>query len=179
MQLDAFILADAVATPPDGKFYVQGGGLTRMQAPILPAQIRLDVLVQLGGDEDEMKAEHTIRFTLIGPTGNPNVDPVEIQTRFDPNAAQPLPGEERFAVLAVTINGMAIRSGVYKVALQVDDEITAERTFVFSVPDGVEPATAGLVPAAAILGQSPAPQERAAKQKRPPPPPKKGKANRR
>ncbi len=84
MQLDAFILADAVATPGDGKFYVHGGGVSRIEAANLPAQIQLGVLIQLGGiKDDDVGVDHRLRLTLFGPTGLPNVEPIELHTKFD------------------------------------------------------------------------------------------------
>jgi hypothetical protein len=182
MQLDAFILADAVATPPDGKFYVQGGGLTRMEAPGLPAPISIAVLIQLGVDEDELKADHTIRLTLFGPTGQPNVAPIEIKTQLDPDAIPALrPGEPVSAVLSAPLTGLAVRAGVYRVELKVDEAIHADRTFVFLVPDGVAQVAEGVAQVADLAtAASPAAsaERRPAKQKRPPPPPRK-KAKRR
>jgi len=176
MQLDAFILADAVATPPGGKFYIQGGGLTRMEAPGLPAPISVAVLIQLNVDEAEVKADHTIRLTLFGPTGQPNVSPIEIRTQFEPEAGSvPLPGEPMSAVVSVPLAGVAVRAGVYRVELKVNDTIHADRTFVFKIADGVEQVAEGVAPVGDFATPaSPAASAvgRPAKQKGPPPPKK-------
>jgi hypothetical protein len=171
MQLEIFVLADAVATPPGGKFYVHGGGLSRVEATSLPSPIQFAVLVQLGVDEQELKAIHKIVLTLFGPTKQPNVAPIEIETRFDASAEQALlPGEERTAVVAIPVHGLAIRAGAYRVELRVDDELRADRTFALTVPEGVDPVVAGLTMEPMAAHQPAA--VRAAKQKRPPLPPK-------
>jgi hypothetical protein len=178
MQLDAFILADAVATPPDGKFYVHGGGLSRMEAPSLPWPIQLSALIRLHIDEKEAQKSHHLRLTLVGPTGQPNVQPIEVEASFS-EAATLLPGEQRFAHIAAPVNGLAIRTGLYRVELQVDDVIDTAISFPLIVLAGAEEVTppvaaVAVAPRAAAAGK-PRPPKR---QKRPPPPPKK-KAKRR
>jgi hypothetical protein len=45
---------------------------------------------------------------------------------LDPDEVRKLsPGEERFAVVRAQLAGVAIRAGVYRVEVQVDDKIRA------------------------------------------------------
>ena len=86
------------------------------------------------------------------------------------------------AVVRVPLAGVAVRAGVYRVELKVNDTINADRTFVFKILDGVEQVAEGVAPVgdfATPASPAASAARRPAKQKRPPPPPKKRKAKRR
>jgi hypothetical protein len=123
MKLDALILADAVSTPPDGRFYVHGGGLTRYEIPGLPAMIPLGVLARLRAEDDDIGKESIFRFTLIGPTGLPNVEPVEASVTVEDHEMNRLEGEETFLNLGLQIPGLAVRDGLYRLELRMDGRI--------------------------------------------------------
>ncbi len=77
MELDSLILADAVSTPPDDKFYIHGGGFSRYEVPGLPFPVPLGVLIRLKVDDEDLHKSHQFLVAFIGPTGLPNVPPVE------------------------------------------------------------------------------------------------------
>ena len=145
MEIDAFFIADHVVTHlADGKFYVNGGGFTRAEVPSLPTPLSLGVLVRIRLDDAEAKEEHHLKISLIGPSGNPNVEPVEgiaAPLGDDPNS---LDGEETFLQMAVTIPAMIVREGLYQVELELDGEVVRRTPLPVAVrPEKVLPETSG------------------------------------
>lgn len=122
MRLDAFLTADALATPGDGKFYMHGGGLTRVMAPGLPFTVpQLGVFVRLELTPDEMRAGFKLQLALKDPYGNDALPFPEL----DAPAAEPpelLEGEPNFIILAVNIGGVAfVYEGLHRFELTVGD----------------------------------------------------------
>ncbi len=124
MQLDSLIIADAVSTPPDDKFYVHGGGISRLEVPMLPFPIPMGVLLRLKIDDDDLRRSHHFRVALIGPLRRPNVPGIEFDT-FAPDVEPPplVDGEERFTHIALQINAVAVRSGLYRLEVHIDGEL--------------------------------------------------------
>jgi hypothetical protein len=124
MRLDAFLLADAVSTPPDGKVYVHGGGLTRIMAPSLPFILpQLGVLARFEVDESELQAPHEFVISLTGPDGAYVIPPGHL--RSEPvGALGPLPdGEEHYLQIALNFGSLPLASaGIYRFELHADDE---------------------------------------------------------
>jgi hypothetical protein len=123
MKVDALILADAVSSPPDGKFYIHGGGLTRYELAGLPAPLPLGVLARIKIGKDDLKKSNLIRFTLVGPTGAANVDPIEVRIANSHGEPDLLDGEEEFMQLALQIPGVAVREGLYHLELQINGRV--------------------------------------------------------
>jgi hypothetical protein len=122
MEIDAFFIADHVAAPPDGKFYVQGAAFSRVEVSGLPTPLNLGVVALLRVSEAEAGEEHRVRITLFGPTEMPNVDAIEGVTQPQEISGQ-LDGEEIFIQIAVMIPGIAVREGLHQVELVVDDQM--------------------------------------------------------
>jgi hypothetical protein len=124
MRLSALLVADAVSAPPDGKFYIHGGGLTRFTVPSLPFPIpQLGIFVRLEVEQTEVGQSHGFQFTLTDPDGVA----VGAFPRFEaalPETPVPLEdGEQRFVVLAVNIGGILVgRTGLHHLKFLVDDE---------------------------------------------------------
>jgi hypothetical protein len=123
VKIDTIILADAVSTPPDGKFYIHGGGFSRYEVPMLPFPIPLGVLIRLKIEEGDLDRPHHFRVALVGPTGNPNVPPIELEATAPPDVVGPAEGEERFANIALHIPAVAVRDGLYHLEVHVEDEL--------------------------------------------------------
>jgi hypothetical protein len=127
MRLNALLLADAVSAPPDGKFYIHGGGLTRLSVPVLPFAIpQLGVLVRLESGPEEIGKIHEFAFELVDPDGNP----VAALPRFTAEVPPPLPGmpepeegEQRFVVLGLNLAGITVgRRGLHQFRFLLDGE---------------------------------------------------------
>lgn len=123
MEVDAFFLADHVAAPPEGKFYVQGAGFTRVEVPVIPAPLNIGAVALIRVTQNEALESHQLRFTLFGPAKIPNVSPVEAITSPAVQIAEHLDGEEIFIQAAVMIPGVAVREGLHHVELTFDGEL--------------------------------------------------------
>jgi len=123
MRLDSFFLADAASTPGDGKFYIHGGGLSRFVVPMLPFPLTVAVFIRLQVDEAEVAAPHGFQVAVIGPTGQPNVPPLDIQSTPGTEVQPLLEGEQRYAQIALNVTLGIIRTGLYRVELHVDGDM--------------------------------------------------------
>lgn len=128
MRLNALLVADAVSAPADGKFYIHGGGLTRLTVPALPFPIpQLGAFVRLEIDEQEIGQTHEFRFALTDPDGGA----VGMFPQFRAKLPKPPPeapeledGEQRFVVLALNIAGINVeRRGLHTLEFWVDGEL--------------------------------------------------------
>jgi hypothetical protein len=133
LRLNALLVADAVSAPPDGKFYIHGGGLTRLTVPIIPfpiPQLGVFVRLEVGEDEDLIGSVHEFRFALTDPDGVALGVPPKFQAAIPgppPGAPGPEPGEQRFVVLAVNLAGIIVgRTGLHTLEFHVDDELLGE-----------------------------------------------------
>lgn len=123
MKLDAVILADAVATPNGDKFFIHGGGITRIEVPELPADIPFQVLARFKVEPDDRAQEHGLEFVLIGPQGIPNVDPIQLMAvppAEEPDLAE---GEEEYLNLPVEVPAFALREGLYQLEIYIGKEM--------------------------------------------------------
>ena len=122
MRLEDCFFADAV-TVAEGKFYVHGGGITRVMASALPFPIHIAFLVRLALSEEEVGGPHAFAFTFVGP--DEAVVGPPLQTMSTPTEIAPLAeGEERFQVIAVTVAGMAFSQvGPHRLEVRVDGEL--------------------------------------------------------
>ena len=124
MELDALILAEAATATEEGKFFIHGGGFTRFDVPRLPAPIPLDVLIRLRADVADLAKEQRLNLVLMGPQGIPNVEPIEVLA-IPPGSGEPdlVEGQEQFLQIALTIPGVALRTGLYHVELRVNGRL--------------------------------------------------------
>jgi hypothetical protein len=121
MQVETFLLADAVSAPPDGKMYIHGGGLTRINAPMLPFSLQLGVAVRLAVTEDELRTPHVFSLTFTDHNGAEIHPTLQLKsmplTQIEPLAE----GEERFAQLALNVGGLTFtREGPCKIEFAID-----------------------------------------------------------
>jgi hypothetical protein len=69
VRLEAFMLADA-ADSYEGKLYIHGGGITRIQAPALPwLQPQLALVARFHTEPGEVPEGHTLEIRIIDPNG--------------------------------------------------------------------------------------------------------------
>lgn len=124
MRLDAFLLADAVSTPPDGKVYIHGGGFTRLTLPVLPFVVpAIGVMIRIEISEKELLKEHDYRLTWLDPAGDKVMPPMEFNGKADD--APPLAeGERRYIIVGVNMGGIPItRAGCYSIEFHIDGEL--------------------------------------------------------
>lgn len=128
MRLDTFQIADAVSAPPDGKFYIHGGGLTRLIVPTLPFPVpQLGLFVRLQVSQGDLGKVHDFEFTLTDPDGEPVGDLPKFRAPVD--SPQKLePGEQQFVQLAINVGGVVVaRRGLHRFLFAMDGEQLAER----------------------------------------------------
>jgi hypothetical protein len=173
MKLDSLFLADAISTPPDGKFYVHGGGFSRIDITSLPSPIPFSVLARFLVEDGDARREHRFMFTLVGPAGVPNVDPIGGVATPPDETPDLVEGEEHFINVALDIPAFAIREGIYTLKVEVNDKVV-RRVSLPVVVGGEDPK-----PQRRAAKSKPGPKKTRAKTKRPPPPPRKAKKRRR
>jgi hypothetical protein len=165
------LIADAVSAPPDGKFYIHGGGLTRLTVPHFPFPVpQLGVFVRLEVDKDEVGGVHDFRFALSDPDGSPvaAMPPFRAELpALPPGAPEPEEGEQRFVVLAVNLAGILVgRAGLHTLAFYVDEDRLGE------IPLPVVPLTPdqlqGMVGALNLPTPRSSPGATSAKRRQPP-----------
>jgi hypothetical protein len=154
--LNALFLADAVSAPPDGKFYIHGGGLTRLTVPFLPFGLQIGVFVRLEVDESELGQTHEFRFSLIDPDGAA----VGVLPQFEAPLAEAIElaeSEQRFVVLAINLGISVGRGGPHRFEFFVDGErlgfvplpvvlLTAEQLQALGAPVPLPPPSSLLAP---------------------------------
>lgn len=138
MELETLIVADGVSTPPDGKFYIHGGGISRVEVPQLPFPMPLGVLLRFRVDDDDLLRSHRIALVLIGPRGVPNVPGVEFDLAAPDDLPEAVAGEERFTNVGLQINAVAVLGGLYHLQVDLDGKRVRNVPIPVIVPSGVE-----------------------------------------
>jgi hypothetical protein len=143
----AFFAADHAAVTPDGKVYVNGGGISLLRFPSFPATLAtLGIAAILQLPFHNTMQDHTIRVGLRGP--NDQDLPVRVEARF---RAAPSPeaqyGEAGFVPFGVTVTNIEIlTAGAYTLVLWFDDEekatyrMRAIQTLLLPAPGSGQPS---------------------------------------
>lgn len=167
MRLDTVLIADAVSIPGDGKFYIHGGGYSRIEITGTPVPIPISVFARFLVEDGDEKLDHRFCFTLIGPAGVPNVFPVEgsaVPPAEDPSN-ELLAGEQQFLDVAIEIPAVALLEGLYRLQIELHGELVREIPFPVVVVNR---------PSKQKRKKSkPASGSKKARAKKPPPPPRK------
>jgi hypothetical protein len=149
MRLDTFLLADAVSAPPDGKIYVQGGGISGITLSSTPAQIeRLMLLARWEiTEESDFLENHFLEVALIDPDGGYALPPQSFQTAGaipddeGPPDVSESKEEEKYFVLVLSLGGTTLtRGGPHRLRLKVDDDVVRSMVLSVTVTDEREPA---------------------------------------
>jgi hypothetical protein len=130
MRLESVILADAVSTPPDGKFYVMGGGISKLNPIQLPAAFPLGILVRFELEEGEPLANHRLAIRLLDPADQDILQGrAEVPIMIPDEVPQWADGEQRILSATVNVGGVPItREGVHRMILALDGEPVSERS---------------------------------------------------
>jgi hypothetical protein len=139
LRLDAFLLADHSAVS-EGKLYVNGGGVTRLNVPTIPFAIpSLSVIVRYLIEGPEDHREHAVGVRLETPSGV-NVFPAEPVGRADVGPPSGAPDEEQFLQLSLNFGGVPIvELGTYVLSAMLNDEVMRRMTLPVVLVDGGSP----------------------------------------
>lgn len=82
MRLETFLIADHAVAAPDGKLYVNGGGITRLALPAVPMVVpALSIVLRFLVNEEDV-GEHMLALRLQNPEGidllPPEARPIEV-----------------------------------------------------------------------------------------------------
>jgi len=125
LEVRVFTLADHVATPPDGKLYISGGGVDRIFVPQLPGplgQLWLAMRIRLPWHMTSDRLTVTIR-ALDGDRNVVGPDPVAQAELEVGRAPGQRPGDEVAVQLAIPLTGFPVSAeGVLYFHLIVNDE---------------------------------------------------------
>ena len=102
---------------------------------MLPFPVPLGVLIRLKLDERDVHESHHLPVAFIGPTGLPNVPPVELVAGPPADIPQ-LEGEERFANIALQIGAVLVRAGLYHLELHIDGRLARSLPLAVVVTGG-------------------------------------------
>jgi hypothetical protein len=128
VKLDFFLLADAADASPDGKLYVHGGAITRLDAPGLPAAVRVTVVARLLiEDDDEPESTHTGSIEWIQPDGTRLGKADAKIVVAATHAAGLRRGEEQGILIVAPVAFVVEAFGPYEVRLALDGERLATR----------------------------------------------------
>jgi hypothetical protein len=98
-EIDYVFFADAADARPGAKFFVLGGGVSRIGGPTFPlVHPHLAMVIGLGFTDAEAGAPHQMRFVLTGPDGR-ELSRAEAEVR----AEGVLPGHETHVTFAIDL----------------------------------------------------------------------------
>src|SRR5258708_6220182 len=121
-----FTLCDHASVPPDGKVYINGGGVNQLFVPQLPGPIRgLWLVVRLSIPWHMLGEPHTVHIRALDLDRNPvgPTDPL-ITTPFElGKPAGHRPGDEPAINICAELNGLTIQQPMtLRFHLLVDEE---------------------------------------------------------
>lgn len=124
------LLCDA-AQVSGGKLYVMGGGWALLNAPNMPVNMALAVLLEI--DWNEANERHTVEAKLMTDDGEAvEIEGQQVSVTGQVEVGRPpglKPGMNLNAPMALAINGMPLPSGGYRWELHVDSAMAATAPF--------------------------------------------------
>ena len=118
----AFFAADHAAVAPDGKIYVNGGGISLLRFPAFPATLpTIGIAAILELPFHDLMRDHTIRVGMVGPGDQELSVRVEAQFRSAPTPEAQF-GESSLVPFAVTVANVEFPApGRYALVLWFDN----------------------------------------------------------
>lgn len=118
----AFFAADHAAVAPDGKIYVNGGGISLLRFPAFPATLpTIGIAAILELPFHDTMRDHTIRVGMVGPNDQELPLRVEAQFRAAPSVEAQF-GESGLVPFAVTVTNVEFpAAGRYSLVLWLDN----------------------------------------------------------
>jgi hypothetical protein len=126
MRVDVFLLADA-ATVADGKLYVHGGGITRINTHVLPLLVPTTLTVRFAMEARELEEAHRFSWVVRNPDGS-LLMPEAVLDSSPGEKAELIEGEEGYLQLTIQMPLMVQHAGVHRVTFSVDGEIVRDMT---------------------------------------------------
>lgn len=120
MELDTFLVCDSLTTE-NGKLYILGGGVTRLNVGSFPFALpTLGLAIRLRAERHDAGQQFGMRLEMLAPHGetlfpplNSPVGPVEFSSNED---------EENFLTIALTFGPVIFSdAGVYRLRLMLDE----------------------------------------------------------
>lgn len=124
MRLDFAMLADDAAVL-GGKFYIHGGGVTRITAPKLPwTHPRLALCLSFKTEHpEELARQYTLRLALSDPDGNALAPPEAFGFQGNQPSDGALPGEDTSLFLMVSLSPIIFhKAGVHHIGFVLADD---------------------------------------------------------
>jgi len=122
MELDFALLADAAATPPDGKLYLIGGGVETILSPKFPCYHgNLSLVMRFIFTPLDAGSNHRVRVNLIDADGREEIPPLELNIPMP----ETFPDVVRAGVSIVgNLQGLKFeKPGEYRFDISVDDSV--------------------------------------------------------
>jgi hypothetical protein len=120
LKLDYVLLAEA-ASSGEGKQFLHGAGLRRVDVPVLPILVQVAVAMRFTADLREAGDRHTLQIRIEQPSGGDLLEtpPLEIDVPADP----PTPDAEELGVQAMVQGGFSFpEAGWYLFHVTLDNE---------------------------------------------------------
>lgn len=125
MRLDSFLIADHAVAAPDGKLYVNGGGITRLAVPRAGTVIPyLTIALRFLATPDDV-GQHMFALRLQTPEGihlfPPDARPIEV------SPSNTVPDEEIYVQVVASFGGLpVVTTGTYTLSVELDGEVIRE-----------------------------------------------------
>lgn len=134
LNLDTFLLADHAVAAPDGKLYINGGGITRLTAPVVPFALPfLSVVLRFAFSHSDV-GDHFLLIRLQDPQA---VDmlPADPSEFLVPEPDGPKE-EEHFVQVVMSFGGIPIlMRGTYQFTIEVNGKVIREFRLPVVSPD--------------------------------------------
>jgi hypothetical protein len=121
LKLDFALLAEAAAGA-EGKLYLHGAGLRRIDVPQLPWASTLAVVARFTADLEEAGAEHEIQLTVYSPDREEILLPPPIPLVLPTKESLPGDWVEMSAVALAQLTGAFAVEGWFEFELKLDGE---------------------------------------------------------
>ena len=137
MKLDMLLLADAATVTPDGKLFIHGGGITRIDATALPwTQPQLFIAARLLVEDDDYQRSHRLELAVTSPSGARLVPPAPLEVPRPPMPPEDSMGEERFMQMALGLASLTFSErGPYRFELWVNGELLRSLPLMVEGPE--------------------------------------------
>lgn len=128
MRLDFAMLADDAAIF-GGKFYIHGGGVTRITAPRLPwTHPRLALCMSFKTEHrEDLAGQYTLGLTMLDPEGVALAPPEAFGFQGDQPSEEALPGEDTALFLMVSLSPIVFhQEGVHRLVFGLGEDVRYE-----------------------------------------------------